>query len=147
MITPRVATGALVRTGNRRILMLKRGPDAVNGAGEWSVPGGKLDPLETLMRGSARELEEEMGIVAVMRALGIITEDAHWGPDLHFVTHYFQATTWTGTARIMEPHKHDALQWVREEHLAEAANFKDPELPLFAPTRHFVLSGGLKTLK
>lgn len=146
MITPRVATGAAVRDGLRRILMILRGPEAINGAGEWSLPGGKLDPMETLEEGCGRELHEETGIKAVMRALGIVTEDADWGPDLHFVTHYHQAVSWTGEPEVMEPHKHAAIRWVDQDVLERAARLGDPDLPLFAPTRRFVLVGGLDAL-
>lgn len=146
MITPRVATGIAVRDDDDRILLIRRGPDAVNGAGQWSLPGGKLDAMETLAEGAGRELTEEVGIVADVRPTGIVTEDMHWGPELHFVTHYHQATAWTGEARIMEPHKHDGLAWIRHERLEAATRQGDPTLPLFEPTRSFVLAGGLEAL-
>ena len=145
MITPRVATGSVAREEGR-ILLIRRGPDAVNGAGEWSLPGGKLDPMETMLHGAGRETSEEVGIVAVMRALGIVTEDMDWGPDLHFVTHYFQAMSWTGVPRIMEPHKHDGLSWIDQDALAEAARRPVAGLALFPPTRSFILAGGLEAL-
>lgn len=146
MITPRVATGTVARDDRSRVLLIRRGPDAVNGAGEWSLPGGKLDPMETLEQGAGRELTEEVGIIAVMRSLGIITEDMDWGPDLHFVTHYFQAMRWTGVARIMEPHKHDAIDWFEQDRLIGAATGRGAGLVLFPPTRGLILAGGLDAL-
>lgn len=146
MQTPRVATGAVVRSAERRILLIRRGPAANNGAGEWMLPGGKLEPLETLASGAGRRLAEEVGVEGDMVFTGIITEDIHWGHEQHFVTHYFQAVSWRGYPRIMEQHKHDGIRWVDEDRLREAAERPDRELPLSPTTRDFVVSGGLEAL-
>lgn len=147
MITPRVATGTALRNAMGCILLIRRGRDAINGACQWSVPGGKLDPMETLAFGAAREVLEEVGVEARVQSLGVVTEDAHWGADLHFVTHYHQAVSWTGEPRIMEPHKHDGLEWIHEDDLVEIAEDGARKgFELFPPTRDFILFGGLDRL-
>lgn len=144
MIYPRVATGMLVHDPDLGVLLLQRGPDSVNGAGEYSVPGGKLDPMETLADGAARELLEETGVVAgQVENTGIISEDRDWGPDQCFVTHLFKAVRWTGPARIMEPHKHSDLVWIPPQVLVGIAGGHRHDLPLFGPTRRFIQAGGL----
>lgn len=148
MIYPRVAVCGLVRDAMHRILLLQRGPDAINGAGEWSIPGGKLDPCETMAHGAGRELFEETGVEArEMIDTGVYTEDMDWGEPLHFVTHYFQAITWRGPARIVEPHKHSAIMWLPDQQLVAHAAVPSASFPLFAPTRRFVQLGGLDRLR
>jgi len=147
MIYPRVAICGVARDDSRRILLIRRGPGAINGAGEWSIPGGKLDPGETMAFGAGRELFEETGVEAdEMRDTGVYTEDLEYGNDLHFVTHFFQAMRWRGDARIVEPHKHDGLLWMPERELLARVSDPDPAYPIFGPTGRFVSVGGLEQL-
>jgi 8-oxo-dGTP pyrophosphatase MutT (NUDIX family) len=46
-----------------RVLVLKRAARGLN-AGQWALPGGKLEPGEDAVAGALRELEEEAGIRA-----------------------------------------------------------------------------------
>jgi 8-oxo-dGTP diphosphatase len=56
---PEVAVGAVcVRDGRLLLVLRGRGP----GSGAWSLPGGRLDPGETLQRAVVRELAEETGL-------------------------------------------------------------------------------------
>ena len=56
---PRVGVGAVVWRGSR-ILLVKRAH--APGAGEWSLPGGRLELGETVQQGAEREVMEETGI-------------------------------------------------------------------------------------
>lgn len=51
--------GAIV-VHDRRLLLVRRGREP--GRGLWSVPGGRLEPGETLAEGCAREVLEETGL-------------------------------------------------------------------------------------
>lgn len=54
------STGALIYcTKTRRYLFLLRG--GVRYSDMWGLPGGKLDPGETVAQGLMREIEEELG--------------------------------------------------------------------------------------
>jgi 8-oxo-dGTP diphosphatase len=76
---PEVAVGAVV-VRDRRLLLVERGR-GVN-VGLWSLPGGRVEPAETLAAAVRRELEEEVGLrVRVGPLCGIaerISGQAHY---------------------------------------------------------------------
>ena len=61
-LTPTVCVGALA-VHEDRLLLVRRGRGPA--AGEWSVPGGRVDPGETLAEAVVREVAEETGIEVV----------------------------------------------------------------------------------
>ena len=76
---PEVAVGAVcVRDG--RLLIVRRGRGVA--VGRWSLPGGRVEPGETLEAAVRRELLEETGLDVTVGALcGIaerISERAHY---------------------------------------------------------------------
>jgi 8-oxo-dGTP diphosphatase len=77
---PEVAVGA-VAVLDDCLLVIRRGHGP--GAGEWSVPGGRVEAGETLHEAIVREVWEETGIeVVVDRFLGWVER---LGDDHHFV--------------------------------------------------------------
>lgn len=76
---PEVAVGAVV-VRDRRLLLIERGR-GVN-VGLWSLPGGRVEPAETLAAAVHRELREETGLQAHVGPLcGIaerISDQAHY---------------------------------------------------------------------
>jgi 8-oxo-dGTP pyrophosphatase MutT (NUDIX family) len=78
--------------GNEVLLaMKKRGL----GEGKWNGPGGKIQPGETIIDGAIREVEEELGIVPVLRReLGTIQyHDPKFGD---WKVHVFRGVKWKG---------------------------------------------------
>lgn len=84
---PEVCVGAIAVDAGDLLLVRRAAPPA---AGEWSVPGGRVDPGETLAEAVVRELEEETGLE------GVCGELVGWveriGPGHHFVILDFLVT-------------------------------------------------------
>ncbi|WP_156754687.1 NUDIX hydrolase [Actinokineospora pegani] len=67
--------GALVRDAGGRLLLVRRAHDP--GRGQWSLPGGKVEPGESDPRALAREVREETGLEVVVGALiGTVEREA-----------------------------------------------------------------------
>jgi 8-oxo-dGTP diphosphatase len=101
-----VAVGVILRPDGH--LLLGQRPEGKPYAGWWELPGGKLEPGETVLQALARELQEELGIA--------VTESSPWITHVHAYKHatvrlYFcRVTSWQGEPRGLES---QALQWAR----------------------------------
>jgi len=83
---PMVGVGAIVIEGGR-VLLIERGAEPAKG--RWSVPGGLVDPGESLKAAVAREVREECGLeVEVGPLVGVlerIIRDEEGTVRYHFV--------------------------------------------------------------
>ena len=80
-MTPVVGVGAIVFDDAGRALLVERGRPP--GAGLWSIPGGRLEPRETLAQAVAREVREETGLIVEVGGLACVVE--RMADDYHFV--------------------------------------------------------------
>jgi 8-oxo-dGTP diphosphatase len=107
-----VTAGVIQRTGS--VLACQRAPGGHH-PGKWEFPGGKVEAGESLEAGLRRELQEELGIEAVVGPVLWRTRHQYAGRDpfeLAFllVPHY----TCTITNRVFA-----ALRWVPLQQLGE----------------------------
>jgi 8-oxo-dGTP diphosphatase len=78
--TPCVCVGA-VAIDDGRLLLVRRVNEP--GLGSWSVPGGRVEPGETVQEAVVRELAEETGVEGVV--MGLIGVAERIGVDHHYV--------------------------------------------------------------
>lgn len=94
-----------------RVLLLQRGPTAPQGALEWNLPGGIIEPGEVPEDTARREAREEAALrVAAMVPLARVK---FWGG----VFYVFGATAWSGRVQLLDG-EHVAYAWVPREQLA-----------------------------
>ncbi|MFK3693040.1 NUDIX domain-containing protein [Agrobacterium tumefaciens] len=113
---PGVGVGlAIVRDG--RVLLCRRlkAPEA----GYWSIPGGKVDHLETCLAAARREAEEETGLTIgeidfLCHSEYINEEERH-----HWVSLMFVARNAQGEPALTEPDKLSAIEWFDMDELPE----------------------------
>jgi 8-oxo-dGTP diphosphatase len=88
-VRPEVAVGGIAFDERGRVLLVQRGrPPA---AGLWTVPGGRVEPGETLAAACRREVHEETGLEVTVGALVEVVErfvrDQAGALRHHFVIH------------------------------------------------------------
>lgn len=95
-VRPTLAASAAVFRGPL-VLLARRGRDP--GAGLWSLPGGRVEPGETLAEAAAREVMEEVGVDAEIVGLAatrdIIVRNDAGALTAHFVV-VAHAARWRG---------------------------------------------------
>jgi 8-oxo-dGTP diphosphatase len=112
-IRPEVCVGALIVVDGELLLVRRgRGP----AAGEWSVPGGRVEMGELLAEAVVREVREETGLEAVCGELVGWVE--RFDDDRHFVILDFEVTVLDGTTAVAGDDAAE-LAWVPVGDVAE----------------------------
>ncbi|MFH1601335.1 MAG: NUDIX domain-containing protein [Candidatus Shapirobacteria bacterium] len=81
----------------------------LNGAGTWTMPGGKLDFGETFEEGAKREVLEETGII--LNELDVICVNQDIIETAHFITIGLFSDAFSGEPKVMEPDEITEWRW------------------------------------
>jgi len=112
---PELCVGAVVFNADGRLLLVQRGRGAA--VGQWSVPGGRVEPGETLEQAVAREVLEETGLtVRCERFVGWVERISD---DHHFVIMDFTATPTMPSSPAVAGDDAAAVAWVAVEQLPD----------------------------
>lgn len=107
-IFPRVGCGAVLLKNNALLLVhRKRDPESDH----WGLPGGKVDPFETVPQAVVREIKEETGVhITHLRLLCLVD---HIAPDhsAHWVAPVYLAEKFEGKPSVKEPNALAGVKW------------------------------------
>ena len=110
---PEICVSAVV-VEDGRLLLVRRGRGAA--AGEWALPGGRIERGETIAEAVVREVAEETGLQ------GVCGEFVGWSevivPEIHAVILTFRVHLF-GFEEPAAGDDADEAQWVRETEVAE----------------------------
>jgi 8-oxo-dGTP diphosphatase len=117
---------------NGKLLLGKRHDDPVkassqlNGAGKWTMPGGKLEFGETFEAGAKREVLEETGLVINKMKVFCVNQDMI--PGVHFITIGIFCEDFSGEPKVMEPDEITVWDWFDLDHLPKPMYFPSAEV-------------------
>ena len=126
----RVAAGAAIFRGDQ-ILLLHRSPHASN-PGAWDLPGGHVEPGETLPRAARREVREETGFdvrIGPLFHAEVFGSFSKRGKIRPTVGVYFHCSGSVRRAPSLDLGEHTEYAWVRASDLEEY-----PMVPYLART-------------
>ena len=114
---PRVGVGAVIKDDHNRILLVlrKRAPEADH----WSLPGGKVEYMETIEAAVVREIKEELGIDIALDQLLCVTNHIIPAENTHYVAPTFLAHIVAGEAENQEPRALGDVRWFPLDHLPD----------------------------
>jgi len=106
---------AVILDEEGRCLLLKRSAASKGNAGKWDLPGGKLDPGETIDRALRREVAEETGLaISVERVVGAAQSEL---PDRIVTYLIMEAKADAGQVHLSA--EHDEYAWVDPRRMAQ----------------------------
>jgi ADP-ribose pyrophosphatase YjhB (NUDIX family) len=105
---PRVGCGAAVLKGGKLLLVRrKRAPEA----GHWGLPGGKVDPFETVPAAVAREIAEELGIRIFPEVLLCVVDQIDRECREHWIAPVYLIDRFEGDPALREPEALAEIGW------------------------------------
>jgi len=134
-----VAVGVICRPDGQ--VLLGSRPEDKPWAGWWELPGGKIEPGESVLQALARELQEEIGLKDV-QAVPWVTY-VHKYPKTTVRLHFCKVTQWSGDPIAQE---NQQLQWVTVKDALEREDLLPATYPplrwLLIPERYWITNIG-----
>jgi len=93
----------------------------LNGAGTWTMPGGKLEFGETFEEGAKREVLEETSIK--LNRVNVICVNQDIIETAHFITIGLFSDVFSGEPRVMEPDEITEWRWFSLDNLPSPLYF------------------------
>ncbi|MFT8717764.1 NUDIX hydrolase [Acetobacter sp.] len=113
---PRAGCGAaIMRDGKLLLVLRKRAPEA----GHWGLPGGKIDPFETVAAAVAREIDEELGLKISPHRLLCVVDQIDRNAGTHWIAPVFLVEAAEGEPVLREPEALGAVAWFPLDALPE----------------------------
>jgi 8-oxo-dGTP diphosphatase len=106
---PKVGLGVLLLNSQKELLLGKR--KNTHGAGEWSLPGGHLEWMESFETCCAREVLEETGLVIDNVQPLTFANNPFPENNKHYITMFFVAQVTGGELKNCEPEKCEGWEW------------------------------------
>jgi len=110
-----LAVKAFIDNGRGQYLLIRRSRAAREYAGEWDLPGGKVDVGEPFDAALAREIAEETGLDVSLRGVAGATE--YELPEIRLAVLFMLARLAPDSGEVRLSEEHDAHQWVIPEEL------------------------------
>ena len=107
MSAPVAAVGVICLRGDQVLLIRRGNPPRL---GEWSLPGGRVEPGETLREAARRELAEETGVEADLGPLVDVVDGIFPESGRHYVLIDYVAR-WTAGEPVAGDDAADARFW------------------------------------
>lgn len=125
-------SGGIVRDGGRVALVQNRWPVGTF----WTLPGGRLEPVESLAEAAVREIAEETGLSVEPVCLAFVMDYYNREWEMHFLWSVFDCRLRGGEIRPPQgdPHLVDA-RWVPVAEVADYMvwpQYRDPVVDFLA---------------
>jgi 8-oxo-dGTP diphosphatase len=104
----------------------KKADSQLDGAGKWTMPGGKLEFGETFEAGAKREVKEETGLTVGRLDVICVNQDIVEGA--HFITIGLLCEEFSGEPKVMEPDEITQWQWFDLDNLPSPLYFPSAKI-------------------
>jgi len=123
---PRVGVATIVINAGHNVLLGRSTKEQTKG--QWIIPGGKIEPFETIQEASTREILEETGIEVGNQEMLFISERVEQLADDHRIVIYVEGQAKDGTLRSVftEDDELSEVRWVDPRDLGFYQNEMSP---------------------
>lgn len=115
---PSIGVGGIIFNNRRQVLLIQR--DQPPASGFWSIPGGKLEPGESLVEACQREIKEETGLDVEATTIVAVVERRIEGYHYVIIDYLALLTNREVTEPIAQSDAAEA-KWVSFDHISNYA--------------------------